>query len=41
VATGLYECVSEAGLLVFMPPEHLRDNRRVLRVVFRPVVSTR
>jgi hypothetical protein len=35
----LFECLSQSGLLIFVPPPKLRDNNLVLHIVFRPVVK--
>lgn len=36
---GLFECQSDASLLVFTPPSTLDNDRHILRLVFRPVVT--
>lgn len=37
----LFECLSQAGLLVFVPPPKMRDNNQILNIVFRPVVKNK
>lgn len=35
---GLFECLSENGLIVFNRPQSLGDGNYILRVIFRPIV---
>lgn len=35
---GLFECLSDASLLIFAPNEKMNEEEHVLRIVFRPLV---
>lgn len=37
-ADRLYECLNDAGIFVYIPPEKKSHLQQVLRVVFRPIV---